>query len=110
MSTDKPRFTITIDEELFKRLEDYRFENRCQNRTKTVVELIRQSLDAYDKRKKKDLNILPALMRTIQPTTIRGMRTDISTTEVSASFFPALLPSVRKLMWGKLSAPLIPIC
>lgn len=53
MPTDKPRFTITVDDELFKRLEDYRFENRCSNRTKTVIELIRQSLDQYDKKKKK---------------------------------------------------------
>ena len=53
MPTDKPRFTITVDDELFKRLEDYRFENRCPNRTQTVIELIRQSLDQYDKKKKK---------------------------------------------------------
>ena len=55
MPTDKPRFTITVDEELFKRLEDYRFENRCSNRTQTVVELIRQSLDEYDKKKRKKI-------------------------------------------------------
>ncbi len=53
MPTDKPRFTITVDEDLLRRLEDYRFENRCPNRTQTVVELIRQSLDAYDKEKRK---------------------------------------------------------
>lgn len=53
MPTDKPRFTITVDDELFKRLEDYRFENRCLNRTQTIIKLIRQSLDEYDKKKRK---------------------------------------------------------
>lgn len=58
MSTEKPRFSITVDDELFKRLEDYRFENRCTNRSQAVVELIRQSLDEYDKNKRKKLKKL----------------------------------------------------
>ena len=58
MTTDKPRFTITVDDELFKRLEDYRFENRCPNRSQAVVKLIRQSLDEYDKKKRKNLKNL----------------------------------------------------
>ena len=58
MTTDKPRFTITVDDELFKRLEDYRFENRCPNRSQAVVELIRQSLDEHDKKKRKNLKNL----------------------------------------------------
>ncbi len=55
MSTDKPRSSITFDEELFKRLEDYRFENRCKNRSQAVVELVRKGLDDYDKRKKEQV-------------------------------------------------------
>lgn len=58
MSTEKPRFSITVDDELFKRLEDYRFENRCPNRSQAVVELIRQSLDEYDKKKRKKVKKL----------------------------------------------------
>ena len=58
MSTDKTRFSITVDDELFKRLEDYRFENRCPNRSQAVVELIRQSLDEHDKKKRKNLKNL----------------------------------------------------
>ena len=56
MPTDKPRFTVTIDEELMKRLEDYRFENRFSSRSKTVVELVRLGLDAdYKKKRAKEL-------------------------------------------------------
>ena len=58
MSTEKPRFSITVDDELFKRLEDYRFENRLPNRSQAVVELIRQSLDEHDKKKRKNLKNL----------------------------------------------------
>ena len=56
MPTDKPRFTVTIDEELMKRLEDYRFENRFSSRSKAVVELVRLGLDAdYKKKRAKEL-------------------------------------------------------
>ena len=48
MPTDKPRFTITIDEELLERLEDQNFEKRCQNRTQALLELLRNGLDEYD--------------------------------------------------------------
>ena len=58
MTTDKPRFTITVDDEMFKRLEDYRFANCCLNRSQAVVELIRQSLDEHDKKKRKNLKNL----------------------------------------------------
>ena len=58
MSTEKPRFSITVDDELFKRLDDYRFENRCPIRSQAVVELIRQSLDEHDKKKRKNLKNL----------------------------------------------------
>ena len=49
MPTEKPCFTITLDKELLKRLEDYRFENRLPNRTQATLELIHRSLDEYDK-------------------------------------------------------------
>lgn len=28
MATDKPRYSITVDEEMFKEIEDFRFEHR----------------------------------------------------------------------------------
>jgi metal-responsive CopG/Arc/MetJ family transcriptional regulator len=28
MPTEKPRYTITLDEELLKKIDDFRFENR----------------------------------------------------------------------------------
>ena len=44
MATDKPRYSITLDEELFKEVEDFRFERRYQTRNQATVELIRIGL------------------------------------------------------------------
>lgn len=44
MSTEKPRYSITLDEELFKEVEDFRFERRYQTRNQATVELIRLGL------------------------------------------------------------------
>lgn len=50
MPTDKPRFTITVDEETLKKIDDFRFENRYQNRTQATVELIKMGLEALKSR------------------------------------------------------------
>ena len=44
MPTEKPRFCLTVDEELFKEIEDFRFENRYQTRSGATLELIRLGL------------------------------------------------------------------
>ena len=63
MTTDKPRYTITLDEELLKRIDDFRFENRFPNRTQATLELIRLGMEAYakkekqkERKRKKDVN------------------------------------------------------
>lgn len=51
MATEKPRYTITIDEELLKKIDDFRFENRYPNRTQATLELIRLGMEALEKKK-----------------------------------------------------------
>ena len=46
MPTEKPRFCITMDDEMMKEIDDYRFGNRCSSRSKATLELIRLGLDA----------------------------------------------------------------
>ena len=41
MATDKPRYTISVDDELFQQIEDFRFERRYQTRSQATVALIR---------------------------------------------------------------------
>jgi len=54
MPTEMPRFTISIDEELLKKIDDFRFENRFPNRTQATLELIRKGLEIVEKEKAKD--------------------------------------------------------
>lgn len=44
MATDKPRYTVSVDKELFQQIEDFRFEHRFQTRSEATVELIRLGL------------------------------------------------------------------
>lgn len=49
MATDKPRYTVSVDDELFKKIEDFRFEHRFQTRSEATVELIRLGLEQLEK-------------------------------------------------------------
>ena len=53
MPTDKPRYSITVDEELLKKIDDFRFENRYPNRTQATVELIRLGVEAYARKERQ---------------------------------------------------------
>lgn len=44
--TNKPRFIVTVDDDLFQAIEDFRFENRYQNRNAAVLALLRAGFDA----------------------------------------------------------------
>lgn len=46
MATDRPRYTVSVDSELFKQIEDFRFEHRYQTRSEATVELIRRGLES----------------------------------------------------------------
>ena len=49
MPTDKPRYTITLDKEMLKAIDDFRFERRYPNRTQATLELIRLVMEALKK-------------------------------------------------------------
>ena len=53
MATNKPRYTVSVDDELFQKIEDFRFERRFQTRSEATVELIRLGLEAL-KREETD--------------------------------------------------------
>ena len=46
MATELKRFTVSIDDETFQHVEDFRFENRFQNRADATIALIRLGLEA----------------------------------------------------------------
>ena len=49
MATDRPRYTVSVDNELFQQIEDVRFSQRYQTRSEATVELIRLGLEALKK-------------------------------------------------------------
>lgn len=48
MTTSKPRFSITLDAEIFEKLDNYRFQQRFQSRSQAAAELIRKGLESLE--------------------------------------------------------------
>lgn len=44
MPTNKPRFTITVDEELMVAIENFRYDNRIKSQTQAVIKLVELGL------------------------------------------------------------------
>jgi len=53
MPTEKPKILITFDDDLLKRIDDYRFENRINSRSEAIRRLIEESLAKYESKAKK---------------------------------------------------------
>ena len=53
MPTEKPRYTIIVDHDLLKQIDDFRFENRFPSRSAATQELIRRGLDQLEKEKEE---------------------------------------------------------
>lgn len=49
MATSRPRYTVSVDEEMFQKIEDFRFERRFNTRSEATVELIRLGLESLKK-------------------------------------------------------------
>jgi metal-responsive CopG/Arc/MetJ family transcriptional regulator len=52
MPTEKTILTFAIDEELYERLNDFRFENRIETRSEAIRMLVEKALKDYEKKKK----------------------------------------------------------
>ena len=49
MATKKPRYMISVDNDMFNAIEDFRFERRFQTRSEATTELIRLGLEQHKK-------------------------------------------------------------
>ena len=49
MPTEKPRYTVIVDEELLKEIDDFRFENRYPSRSAATLDLIKRGMGALRK-------------------------------------------------------------
>jgi metal-responsive CopG/Arc/MetJ family transcriptional regulator len=53
MATNKPQILLTIDENLLKRIEDFRFENRINTRSEAIRRLLEEAVSRYEKKSNK---------------------------------------------------------
>ena len=59
LPTEKPRYTVIVDDELLKKIDDFRFDNRYPSRSAATLELIRLGMEALQKEhdaEKKDFH------------------------------------------------------
>ncbi len=54
MATDRARYTVSVDDEMFKQIEDFRYEHRFQTRAAATVELIRLGLEVVARQKQAE--------------------------------------------------------
>lgn len=54
MPTEKPRYTVIVSEELLKKIDDFRFENRFPSRSSATLELIRLGMETLERGQKTD--------------------------------------------------------
>ena len=45
MATERPRYTVSVDQELFEQIEEFRFKNRYPTRSAATVVLIQKGLE-----------------------------------------------------------------
>jgi len=53
MPTEKPILTLAVDKELLERINDFRFDNRIENRSEAIRMLVEKGLEEYKKKAKK---------------------------------------------------------
>ena len=44
MPTNNPRFSISLPDDLYKAVDDYKFTHRCKNQTQAIISLITMGL------------------------------------------------------------------
>ena len=52
MPTEKPILTFAVDEDLLKRISDFRFDNRIETRSEAIRTLVEKALKDYEKKQK----------------------------------------------------------
>lgn len=53
MTTTKPQILLTLDDDLLKRIDDYRFDNRINSRSEAIRRLLEEALAKYESKVKK---------------------------------------------------------
>ena len=87
MSTQKPRFMVTVSDEMYEAINNYRFSNHFKSQTSAINDLISKGIEALGINEPKEE----------EPAISDGL------TEVEAEFlnvFSELTPSNQRLLLG----------
>lgn len=57
MPTKKPRYTVIVDEEMLKEIDDFRFENRYPSRSAATLELIQLGMEQLKKEREEEKKV-----------------------------------------------------
>lgn len=49
MPTNRPRYTIIVDDELLNQIDDFRFNNRYPSRSAATLALIHKGIEQFNK-------------------------------------------------------------
>lgn len=49
MPTNRPRYTIIVDDELLNQIDDFRFNNRYPSRSAATLALIQKGIEQFNK-------------------------------------------------------------
>ena len=53
MPTKKPRTVLILEDELLKRVDDFRYDNRIPTRSEAIRRLLEEALKKYERKPKK---------------------------------------------------------
>jgi metal-responsive CopG/Arc/MetJ family transcriptional regulator len=53
LPTNKPRYTITVNDAMLGKIDDFRFENRYASRSAATLELIRMGIESVKKKQEE---------------------------------------------------------
>ena len=53
MPTEKPKIILVLENDLLEKIDDFRFDNRINSRSKAIRQLIDAGLKASEKKSKK---------------------------------------------------------
>jgi metal-responsive CopG/Arc/MetJ family transcriptional regulator len=56
LPTNKPRYTITVNDAMLRRIDDFRFEHRYVSRSAATLELIRMGIDTIMKKQEESVS------------------------------------------------------
>lgn len=54
MPTEKPRFIVTVDDDFFEKIENYRFENRYPNRNLAIRAILEKGFERIEDEQKNE--------------------------------------------------------